>query len=235
MRVIMLASGSKGNCSLVDTGQGIYIIDTGITFNKVFTLLRKVGVRATEIKGILITHSHGDHNKYIKDFHKLKVPIYSYKDIEKGVIHQEVGLTISAFPVPHDVKNFGFTFQTKTKKLVFFYDCGYITKDIFDASKNADIIAVEANHDEEMILHTDRPRSVKDRILSDEGHLSNRQLGEFLVKLYNDKHPKILLTHMSSEANTPVIAKTTIQDIVKTAKLPQIQLYSEKLQWVGCL
>jgi phosphoribosyl 1,2-cyclic phosphodiesterase len=227
MEVHILASGSSGNCIAVRSGSSTILIDAGIPKTKIERRLLDAGIRPDEIAGIFITHAHADHIKGLPLAHKYHIPIYAsegeWKDIGDGdekdgyaydvMIARESGIvSVKGFPVHHDAfEPMGYAIQSEEGKVSICLDTGRVDRDMLEAMAGSDIYIIEANHDPDLVAVSDYPESVKERILSDRGHLSNQQAAEVLAKLVKGRGERIYLTHLSKSNNMPELALATVE------------------------
>ncbi len=227
MKINILASGSGGNCIALRSGETTILVDAGIAKTKIEKRLLEVGIRADEIKAIFITHAHSDHIKGLPIANKYRIPVYAsreeWKDINsvddelKNTIGEEYMLTSSdcmvlGFGTYHDAYGpLGYTIQNKENKVSICLDTGKITGHMLYMMQNSDTYIIEANHEPSMVEVSDYPNSVKARILSDVGHLSNEQTAEALSKLVRGKGEQIYLTHLSKKNNLPTLAEMTVK------------------------
>ncbi|MGL6058497.1 MAG: MBL fold metallo-hydrolase [Culicoidibacterales bacterium] len=240
MQFTVLASGSKGNTTLIEAQGGKYLIDAGLSAKKTMQLLTQLEITIDQIKGIFVTHEHGDHVGGIRVLcDRYAVPIYIHEQtyaalkenhrpktqervifIDSGV-HQIGPFVVEAFPLSHDVAYMlGYTFSVNQKKLVYVTDSGYVNQNLYDKLRNADAYIFETNHDPEMVRMSGYPFSVQQRILSDVGHLSNEDSALILAKLIGTKTQRVVLAHLSQENNTPDLARLTVENIFKKLNVP---------------
>lgn len=214
MKLIVIESGSKGNATLVYDEGRLLLIDMGITLTSLKNALKTIDKNLIDISALLLTHSHTDHTKGIRYLDPL--PIYctagSYnasnvvniKSFDKFVVDH---FKITAIEASHDASGtIGFVIKNKNEKLVYLTDTGMIPEKSISKMKNADYYIIESNHNIKMLHQTNRPASLKLRILSDEGHLSNEASAIYMSSIIGDKTKEIILAHLSEEANTPELA-----------------------------
>lgn len=207
MKYHVLASGSKGNCTLIESNGHCFLIDCGVSKKYLITKLKEINRSFEDIEALLITHSHSDHIKGIKYFSN--IPIYGLKDAYADATYYLLGhqsfnlfdLDIYVIPLSHDKKNIGFVFNDQKHKLVYLTDTGYINEKLKENLRNADYYIIESNHDVEMLMNTDRPFVLKQRILSDTGHLSNDACCCLLNEIIGNNTKEIVFAHISEEAN----------------------------------
>lgn len=216
MKVIVLASGSKGNSTYIEYKNTKILIDMGISSSSLEKKLKEVGATSSNLDAVLITHTHVDHIGGLKTFVKrYNVPIYlseiMYNELEMDFDNYkfitEDKLTINDIDIDiiktsHDTNDSnGFVIKA-SKNIVYITDTGYINKKYFKKIYNKDIYIFESNHDIEMLMNSKYPHYIKNRILSDRGHLSNRDSAYYLSKLAGDNTSHIILAHLSEENNT---------------------------------
>lgn len=229
MRIINLASGSKGNSTLIEHGQVRLLIDAGLGISDMQQRLQRAGVQVSELTAIVLSHNHIDHIKSAaKISNKYNVPVYApiecYEDanlkcvektnrniIEKQLKFGEV--EIFAFDVSHDaLHTIGFNILCDGNKVSMVTDIGIMTDEILESLKYSNLVMIESNYDTKMLYEGPYPFTLKRRISSNRGHLSNTDCAETIVKLskYGTKH--FMLMHMSETNNTPDIAYNTIMN-----------------------
>lgn len=214
MQVDLLCSGSKGNCCIVRDGRSQLMIDCGSTKKYLFQALEDVDAKIEDCNGVLITHAHVDHVSQLK--HVVSQPVYSYCDLKLMDNHHRVvpkqefdvgTFHIQVIGLSHDSPNtVGFVIRSGDEKLVYITDTGFIANANKPLIQNADYYVFESNHDVEMLMNTNRPLFLKQRILSAEGHLNNEDASTNLSEIVNVNTKQIVLAHLSQEANTHDLA-----------------------------
>ena len=236
MRFSILASGSTGNAIYVATDRVSLLIDVGITGKQAEAALQSIGVKAEELSAILVTHEHIDHIKGVGVLaRRYGLPIYAnaktWKELDGqiGTIPEdqrrlfEVGekreledLGIESFGISHDAAEpMGFCFYHGNKKLSLATDLGYVSERIKETIRGADAYIFETNHDVEMLRMSQYPWSIKRRILSDVGHLSNEAAGEALLDCLRGEGERVFLAHLSKENNMIDLARLTVKNILE--------------------
>ena len=221
MRFIILASGSKGNSTLViNEKEELLLIDAGISYKEIKEKINRYGYDINNVTHVLITHEHDDHIKSINSFSSAK--IYSLKDIsvannslEKYTETDINGFNVLELPLSHDVKCCGYVIKDLKETLVYVTDTGYMNYKNIKYITNADYYIFESNHNVPMLMETKRPFFIKSRILGDEGHLSNEVASETLCDIIGENTKQIYLAHISQEANTKEKAISTLYNKAK--------------------
>jgi phosphoribosyl 1,2-cyclic phosphodiesterase len=308
VRFTVLASGSKGNCTVVTGGRTRILVDAGLSCRELFRRMRLAGEEPETLDAIVITHEHQDHiNGVAVTARKLGIPVYFTEgthrawmrwlaprrqmtyaqwleqcrkqaaerqaeaetarfDAERepdeadpdlvtavpdlpgrleSVVAQtedaepasatptrqkdptwlpaveyfqagrpfEIGdIAVSPFTIPHDAADpVGFVFRAEGVRMAFATDLGYIPPNVRAQLKGVDLLLLESNHDLEMLRDGPYPWSVKQRVLSRVGHLSNEAASEFLEKEYDGQAAYVILAHLSESNNLPELAKVTAE------------------------
>ena len=214
MVIRVIESGSKGNATLIENNGHLYLIDMGITLTSLNNALNSINRNIYDIDALLLTHSHSDHTKGIKYLPPL--PIYCTKDTYDGLNVNIIKpfkefvlgeLNITPIKTSHDAPNsVGFVIKNGTESLVYLTDSGYIPDKSLSYMHNATFYVIEANHNLKMLYQSNRPASLKERIASDLGHLSNEDAASYMVDLVGENTKGIILAHLSEETNTPKLA-----------------------------
>lgn len=230
LRLHVLASGSKGNASIVEnaqTGEGV-LIDCGICKRDVLSRCDEAGFDLGKLKAVLITHEHSDHTKGLKVLYRelakrgIEVPLYANgatasnsKPIQETLDYTELvalsagdqlslaGMQIVPFATSHDAaSSFGFRLWIGEDALGFMTDTGVVTGAAHEALQGCRILAIEANHDPVMLKNGPYPRSLQERVASDVGHLSNQQAAVELASLLHPRLQEVIAMHISENNNT---------------------------------
>ena len=227
MLVSVLASGSEGNSTFVETDDVKLLIDIGMNTKYIKDKLNEIGVRPEEVEYIFMTHTHSDHTGALKTFINKYNPVVvvtqnMYDELESLHGYSKVEITSDAyivgstvidnFKTSHDaVDSRGYIISDKNASLVYLTDTGYLNQRYFDKLYDKNIYIMEANHDPELLINGKYPKWLKSRILSDKGHLSNNAAGFYLSKLIGPQTKQVILAHLSHENNTPDIALETVK------------------------
>lgn len=209
MKFSLLCSGSKGNSFLLEDDGTKVLIDCGSTKKYLLHALHENLVDVEQLDALILTHDHSDHVSQIKTFKD--IDIYSpieIDDIETFSVHPLKkfainNLIFTPIALSHDAPHTtGYIIEDGIEKLVYVTDTGYVNQRYISLMKGADYIVLESNHDVDMLMHTSRPRFLKQRIYSDEGHLNNEDCAQVLDEIVDENTKMILLAHISQEANT---------------------------------
>ena len=227
IRFLIVGSGSKGNATFVYDETTLFQIDMGLSFCRIQEGLDSIGRTKEDIQAILITHEHSDHIGGLPVEHD--VPIFASEGTlfspNKVIIPQKEfalgDFEITPIAVSHDAANpIGFVIHQKEESLVYVTDTGYLSEENLALMKGATYYILESNHDYKMLLHSHRPASLKHRIHSDVGHLSNADSAHYAVELVTPATKGIYLAHLSEECNTPELAKEAYQYAFEQAGIP---------------
>ena len=234
MIIKVLASGSKGNSTYVESKNTKILIDVGINYTRIKNELEKINVSPSSLDAIIITHTHSDHIGGLASLvKKLNVQVFIKEDLyeeikkivpdERITLIEDQKLVINDFDIEiinasHDVPAYGFVISDGKKSILYLTDTGYINRKYNDKLSNLDAYIIESNHDEKMVMEGPYPYILKQRVLSDKGHLSNRYTGRFLNKAIGDKTKYIVLAHLSENNNTEELAVEQVLDELKNNK-----------------
>lgn len=249
MKFIPLFSGSSGNSSYLEAGGARLLIDAGLTGKTVRDALYDVGVMPETLDGILVTHDHIDHTKGVGILsRKYNLPVYANEGTFKAMapIVRDLdqrnirlfktgedfyigGINIMPFKTPHDAaESVGFTFFAEGKKLCYMTDIGCFRESMFNEAAGSRLVFIEANHDIEMLKNGPYPYHLKQRILSDKGHLCNENCGKALVRLYGTGVRYAVLAHLSKENNTEEAAFAAVGAELEKAGISDMRIVVAK-------
>lgn len=221
-----LFSSSKGNCTYVRSGRDEFLIDAGVSAKRICDSLCGIGADIKNISAIFITHEHIDHIKGLAVISKkYGIPVYapylcaryiktSFPEVAPYLCENNPGNTvklqdtvITAYATPHDSQgSVCFRITTPSGVIGYATDIGHASEQVWEALCGADSVVVESNHDLELLENGPYPRALKNRILSDYGHLSNCDCGSLLCRLVHSGTKRIVLAHLSEENNRPPLA-----------------------------
>ena len=222
MHFNIIASGSKGNATLLIYKQTVILIDMGIPFVRLEEGLKEMGLSIDNLSGAVFTHNHTDHVSGIrfissKIIYGLKGTVTPLSNTVELFVPFKIGdFTITPIKTSHDAKNpCGYYFQAGDESLVYITDTGYFCEENLPLVKNPTYLILESNHDIQMELKTNRSYALKQRILSDEGHLCNEDSAIAAAEIIGPNTKEIVLAHLSEEANTPELALEAYKKIFK--------------------
>lgn len=225
MKYYMLASGSKGNACILEVNGIRLMIDCGTTKRYLTQSFISLGLSFEDIDAVLVTHNHSDHTSQLKHFKHAKIFSPAKHEWDTILVNPyqrfEInGVSILPIKTSHDDESsVGYLIEHSDYKLVYVTDTGYIRDQDIELLKDADTYIMESNHDPEMLMLTQRPYHIKQRILSDEGHLSNDDAALILSKLVTDKTREVVLAHLSQQANEESLAIKTVVNQLGSEKI----------------
>ena len=224
MEFCSLTSGSSGNCLFIKDNSTKILIDCGISGKKAAELLAEIGEDIKDINGVLVTHEHSDHISGVGVLsRKYNLPVY----IKESTYHCgnkpmnnltftsadfKIGsIDVHSFDTSHDAVNpVGYVFSSGNSKMCVLTDTGIVTREMYNNLSNCNFAFVESNHDVDMLkANPNYSYPLKQRILSEKGHLSNKLCADVVCSLVSDGTKNIMLGHLSLENNTPEIAYET--------------------------
>ena len=238
MQFLSIASGSSGNCLYAGNEDSSVLIDAGISKKKIVSGLDTINVNPDKVDGILITHEHSDHIKGLgimlraygikayateETFDEImrtssigKVDTSLFNCIKPDESFNIGSLNIKPFSISHDAVNpICFTISDSSGKIGIATDLGYYDDYIIDNLMDSQILLLEANHDVNMLQVGIYPYKLKQRILSNEGHLSNENSGRLICRLLDGGLKHIFLGHLSKENNYPELAYETVRSEIR--------------------
>lgn len=222
----VVASGSKGNATLVGNDKTLILIDMGVSLTTLKDGLNEINKDVKDIQAVFITHDHSDHTKgikYIKDrkFYALQDTLENdYLTIVEGDNIEIGNFVITPLLTSHDAINpCGYLIKDDLDMLVYITDTGYIKEEILNKCKNPTYLILESNHDIPMLLKSKRSYRLKSRIMSDVGHLCNEDSAIFASYIVGNKTKELVLAHLSEECNTEEKALKAYEKVFKKMKI----------------
>lgn len=244
--LVVLASGSKGNATLVASSRTRILVDCGLSCREVFRRLHQAGEDPHKLDAILISHEHSDHIGGLPVMaRKTRATVYMTgpandawaRDCDDSDLHRlelftagrrfTVGdIEVTPFTVPHDAADpVAFVFRAEGVKAGIVTDLGYLPASVRQHVRGCDLLMIESNHDLEMLRGGPYPWAVKQRVMSRVGHLSNEALAEFFANDYDGNATFVVLAHLSEQNNHPEIARRSAE----SALLPRRNLLQNRL------
>lgn len=215
-----IASGSKGNATIVVSNKTVILIDMGISFVSLQEGMKEINLSPSQIDAAIFTHDHADHFRGLK-FLKTKncyalegtLPsLCQVVELFKPFVIKDI--TITPLKTSHDATNpCGYMLEDGKEKLVYITDTGMFVDENLKYCKNPDYLVIESNHDISMELKTNRPQLLKERVLGEYGHLCNEDSAYASLDIMGPNTKEIYLAHLSEEANTPETALKAYRDI----------------------
>ena len=223
MKVSILASGSNGNATYIETANEGFLIDDGLSLKMLLSRMNECGIELSKFNSIFITHEHIDHVCGLKVLLK-RMPLTCYLtqgtyDGLHGEIKEQVDLSnkcivrkndciklneckVTIIQTHHDAKEpIGFVVEENGEKLVYITDTGYVDQIYFPLISNATMYIIESNYDVELLWSSSRPFELKKRIDGDYGHMSNVTSAVLLGKLIGPNTKHVVLAHISDDCN----------------------------------
>jgi len=230
VQLTILGSGSGGNGAYLETAEVRLLIDAGLSGRQIRQRMATVGRTPETLHGILITHEHSDHINGLAGLaSRLDVPIYCNRLTKEAIEAQlqiqintrlfttgcsfDIGdVTVDTFSIPHDAYDpVGFLMHTTAGNIGFLTDLGHATKLVIERVRAANVLLLEANHDVQMLQNDPhRPWSLKQRILSRHGHLSNDAAADVVEQILSSDLRRLYLGHLSRDCNKPELAHKAV-------------------------
>ncbi|MDQ3567738.1 MAG: MBL fold metallo-hydrolase [Actinomycetota bacterium] len=246
LRLSVLASGSSGNATYMETDEGGLLVDAGLSCRRIAVLLARIGRRLGDVDAVLLTHGHSDHTSGVRSLVRERgMPIYSAPDVggRLGTITVEAGETLRIgglmaefFEVPHDSRTYGVCVSDDERTAIIATDLGEISVDVLRRMRGAEAVVLEANHELEWLRRGPYPTDLKRRVASANGHLSNRQTAEAACDLAPHGLKDLVLAHLSKTNNSPARATGTVTSALREAGHGRIRvraaLASHPTPWV---
>ena len=222
LKISPLFSGSKGNCTLIQSDNANILLDAGFTYSSIVQALESRGLTPKDIDAIVITHEHNDHVKALPMWTKYTpTPVYAPRliadYIQQRVYFSEVraitcdfkigDVIVEMYECSHDACCcYGYRFCCGRRYFACVTDTGIATDALVDFLTPCSAIMLESNHDVDMLVKGEYSYPLKKRILSNFGHLSNAQASEILSKLIGSSVKNVILAHLSEKNNTRELA-----------------------------
>lgn len=229
MQFAYLGSGSKGNAALIEAGQTCLMLDCGFSVRETLSRLARLDRTGEELDAIVVTHEHGDHISGVGVLaRKFNIPVWATAGTWRAIEHR-VGdipmrnvvdhhrsfvindIEVIPFPVPHDAKEpVQYVFSDGSARLGILTDVGQSTPHIEDILSGLDALALECNHDYQMLMQGPYPAALKARVSSTQGHLDNKTAATLLSRLDTSRLQHLVAVHLSETNNTPDLATAAL-------------------------
>ena len=237
MRFSVLASGSSGNAIYIENDEHTFLVDAGFSGKKMDSLVAGIDRSMKQVDGIFVTHEHSDHIKGIGVVaRKYGIPIYANEktwqamdglvgnipleqrfQFDMETVKSFGSLDVQSFAVSHDAADpMFYIFHENGRKLVIITDTGYVSDRMKGYIRGADAFVFESNHDVSMLQMGRYPWSVKRRILSDVGHVSNEDAAVAMSEVVEQKETNIYLSHLSKDNNMKDLARMSVTQTLET-------------------
>jgi phosphoribosyl 1,2-cyclic phosphodiesterase len=258
LRVCVLGSSSAGNSVYVGSGSTHVLVDAGFSARETERRLKSIGVAAESIGGICVSHEHADHTAGLAVLHRRRgVPVYAnaataealsrsptcvdlpWRIFTTGAAFEIGDLRIEPFSVPHDAYDpVGFVIASGAVRVGIATDIGMATTLILERLRHCQAVVLESNHDEFMLQSSPRPWSLKQRIASRHGHLSNRHAAEVIRGICGPHLRHVFLAHLSRECNEVDLALRAALEGLEAVNARHIHLaptYPDRVSevWAG--
>jgi phosphoribosyl 1,2-cyclic phosphodiesterase len=243
MRLIPLASGSRGNATLVEFSSTKILVDAGLSARKLAAQLESVQVAPAEITAILLSHEHEDHVRGAERFSKLHgTPVISsmetleamdrspshfaeWRPLERAGMFDIGDVRIEPFPVPHDAaRPLGFVIHGEGLRIGIATDLGHATTLVRERLRGCDVLMIESNHDDRMLQEGPYPWHLKQRVSGRLGHLSNHEAADVLAEAVDDNCRCVVLAHLSERNNTQELARRAAIAVLKESNRSSVEV-----------
>lgn len=253
MRLAVLGSGSGGNAAVLEAGDTRILLDAGLSAKQLCRRLELLEVDPDSLDGILLSHEHSDHTRGLDVFlRQRRIPVFTnaltresltdrcggnveWRVFQRGQAFEVGALEINSFAVPHDaVDPVGFVCAAHGSKMGFVTDFGHVTTLVRERLRGVRALFVESNYDQGMLDEDlKRPWSVKQRISSRHGHLSNAQTADLIGGLLEHGLETVVLGHLSSDCNCPEMAAAVMRAAAPASKIEvHVSSQEEPTAWV---
>jgi len=231
VRLTVLGSGSRGNALLLEAGADALLVDAGFSFRELCRRIAAAGLEPTAIRGIVLTHEHGDHTRgaaraaaawgvpvwatagTLAALGDRLVPAPATAPLEQSRRTRCGGFFVTAFPTAHDAADpvVVVVEDGSGRRVGVAYDAGFPTAALAFACRDLDALVLETNHDEVMLRSSRYPPSVRARIAGRGGHLSNAQAAALAAEVAHAGLAALVLAHLSDRCNTPELARAAVE------------------------
>jgi len=241
VNVWSFASGSDGNCYLVESEGTTLLVECGRPYTQIRDLLESVSIDIDQLSGIVLTHAHGDHcrsARYLSQTHR--VPIYAShgtlgalnledatlgRPIQPGKVYNVDQIDVTPFAVPHDCREpLGFRFESGTGRAAVATDLGWVPHGVARQFRNLDLLIIEANYDPHLLHTGTYPSFLKQRVSGSNGHLSNAAAADAIASCRDRAPHAVWLAHLSEHNNSPKHALSTVSRVLRRNGLGHVPI-----------
>ncbi len=223
LRFASLGSGSKGNATLIHSGEILILVDCGFSIVELTRRMSRLNCKPEDISAILVTHEHSDHIQGVAPLsRRFKIPVWmtrgtwvackdtGFDSVQYVSPHTSFNfddLQVSPFPVPHDAREpCQFAFDYENQRLGLLTDVGRMTAHLIESLEQCNALMLECNYDPEMLQNGPYPPSLQKRIDGHYGHLANIQAQSILQQLDTSRLTCLIGMHVSEKNNSPDLA-----------------------------
>jgi len=237
MQYAALASGSKGNCHAFCDGERTLLIDAGLSLKQVRVRMESLGLDHRTIKAVALTHEHSDHigavgvmlrntdwaflatpetKLAVEGIHGSEIPHNRWIPLRAGFALDWWGWRVHPFTLPHDAADpVAYRVEVSGFSAAVVTDLGHPTALVADHCRDLDLLVLEANHDVEMLREGGYPPTLKARILSRVGHLSNVSMAELLASVLSPRLRTVVMAHLSEQNNDPELVRVVAEEVLR--------------------
>ncbi len=257
MNVWSFASGSDGNCYVVESEGTALLVECGRPYTQIKEFLLGIGIAPDDLSGIVLTHAHGDHSRSARSLSQThQVPIFASrgtlgalklddeslgKPLESGKTYSVGQIDVRPFAVPHDCREpLGFRFESGTGRAAVATDLGWVPHNVARQLRDVDLLVLEANYDPHLLHTGTYPYFLKQRVSGTYGHLSNAAAGEAIATCGERPPGVVWLAHLSEHNNSPKHALQTVSRILRRHGLGHVPLKTthhrrSNLRWTSAV